>query len=141
MSFHSYSCECSESKLKELDKQSYEWSDLVIIGDIIKTGTKYQVQINEVLKGKITISRIEGMTEGENDVFDTCTFYPHVKGKYLLYLKEVVINGKTSYYSSTCLGSRMLNFESSPVSLIMENSLDQLIDETSEWIKELRNRK
>lgn len=138
ISVHSFACECLEYKLAELDKVSYEWSDLIIIGNIINTGSNYQIEINEVLKGKITNGVIEGLTIGENEVFNNCTFNPRTKGEYLLYLKMVVINGKTFYYSSECLGSRLLNLEYKPVSLNTEKSTAQLIDETMEWINELR---
>jgi len=137
----SFACECPEYKLSELDKESYEWSNLIIIGNIIKTGTNYQVEINEVLKGKITNGKIEGLTIGENEVFNNCTFYPKVTGEYLLYLKIVVIDGKTYYYSSECLGSRLLNLEYKPISLNTEKSKTQLIDETLQWIDELRKEK
>ena len=32
------------SCLKELDKQSYEWTDVVLIGNISSIGNKYQVE-------------------------------------------------------------------------------------------------
>ena len=138
---HSFACECPEYNLKDLDYQSYEWSDLIIIGNIIKTGTNYKIDVKEVLKGKTTTDIIEGMTIGENEVLNNCTFYPRTKGEYLLYLKMVLIDGETYFYSSECLGSRLLNLEYIPVSLNTEKSKSQLIDETMEWIIELRKGK
>ena len=131
-------CECPEYSLKELDKQSYEWSDVVLIGNISSIGNKYQVEIEEILKGKITNRIIEGLTIGENEVFSNCTFYPRKEGKYLLYFKMIVNNGKIYYFASECLGSRLLNFEHSPVSLYTEKSKAELIEETKKWINELR---
>ena len=141
LSVHSFACECPEYKLIELDKQSYEWSDLIIIGKIIKIGTNYQVEVNEVLKGEIINGKLDGLTMGENEVFNNCTFYPRTKGEYLLYLKMVIIDGKTYYYSSECLGSRLLTLEYKQASLNTKKSKVQLIDETKKWIKELRKRK
>ena len=136
-----FACECPEHSLKELDKQSYEWSDVVVIGNISSIGKKYQVEIEETLKGKITDIIIEGLTIDENEVFTNCTFYPRKEGKYLLYFKMIVIDGKTYYYASECLGSRLLNFEHSPVSLDTEKSKTELIEETNNWINELRIKK
>lgn len=140
ISVNSFACECSEYNLKELDIKSYEWSDLIIIANIKNEGTNYKIDVKEVLKGKITNDTIVGLTIGENIVFNNCTFYPRTKGEYLLYLKTVVIDSKTYYYSSECLGSRLLNLEYKPVALNTEKSKAELIDETILWISELQKR-
>lgn len=138
LSIKAFACECPEYKLKELDRESYDWSDVVLIGNISETGVEYQIEIKEILKGKIIGNKIEGLTIGNNEVFNNCTFYPRKKGEYLLYLKMIEIEGKIYYYSSECLGSRLLNFEFKPVSLGTEKSKNELIDETNKWIEELR---
>jgi YHS domain-containing protein len=136
-----FACECPEYNLKELDTESYEWSDIVLIGNISNTGTKYQIEIKESLKGKITDNTIQGLIISKSEVFNTCTFYPRKKGEYLFYLKIIVIDGKTYYYSSECLGSRLLNFENQPVSLLTNKTKEELIKETEIWIEELRKSK
>ena len=136
-----FACECPEYNLEELDKVSYEWSDVILIGEIIKTGTDYQIKVIEILKGKIDESIIIGKTMGDSAEYNTCTFYPNRKGEYLLYLKKRVINGMTYYYSSECLGSRLLNLDYSPVSLDTEKSKAEIISETNKWINKLRKEK
>lgn len=135
----SIACECPEYNLEELDKVSYEWSDVILIGEIIKTGTDFEIKVTEVLKGKIVEKIIIGKTIGDSEEFNNCTFYPSRKGEYLLYLKKIVINGMTYYYSSECLGSRLLNLDYSPVSLDTRKSKEEIIAETNKWINKLRN--
>ena len=141
LSSKTFACECPEYNLKDLDRESYKWSDVVLIGNISQTGAKYQIEIKETLKGKITDKIIEGLTVGKSEVFSNCTFSPRKKGEYLLYLKKVMIDGKTYYYSSECLGSRLVNFEYVLFSLNTEKSKAELIEETNKWINELRKRK
>lgn len=136
-----FACECPEYNLKELDKISYEWSDVVLVGEIKRTGTNYEVNVKEILKGTLDENIITGRTTGDDEVFNTCTFYPPGKGEYLLYLKKIIIEGRTFYYSSQCLGSRLLNLEYSPVSLYTEKSKSEIIAETYEWINKLREEK
>lgn len=141
LSAKTFACECPEYNLEELDKVSYEWSDVILIGEIIKTGTDYQIKVIEVLKWKIDEEIITGKTIGDSEEFNNCTFYPNRKGEYLLYLKKIVINGMTYYYSSECLGSRLLNLDYSPVSLDTEKSKAEIISETNKWINKLRKEK
>lgn len=72
----SFACECPEYELKKLDNQSYEWSDLIIIGKVIKTGTNYQIEVIEVLKGKTETHLILGIITTEDEVIDSCSFFP-----------------------------------------------------------------
>ncbi len=134
-------CECPEYNLEKLDKVSYEWSDVILIGEIIKTGIDYKIMVIEDLKGKMNEKIIVGKTIGDTLEFDTCTFCPNRKGEYLLYLKKIVINGIVYYYSSECLGSRLLNLEYSPVSLDTKKSKEEIISETNNWINKLRKEK
>ena len=83
LSFNSIACECPEYALRELDNESYEWSDLVIMGNVIKTGTNYQIEVTEVLKGYIEDEVIYGTTITEDGLFDGCSFFPRDKGEYL----------------------------------------------------------
>lgn len=137
----SIACECPEYNLENLDKVSYEWSDVILIGEIIKTGTDFKIKVTEVLKGKIVANIIIGKTIGDSEEFNNCTFYPNRKGEYLLYLKKIVINGMICYYSSECLGSRLLNLDYSPVSLDTRKSKEEIIAETNKWISKLRKEK
>lgn len=141
LSFHSIACECPEYALRELDNESYEWSDLIVIGLVIKTGTNYQIEVTEVLKGKTETDIILGTTTTEDGVFDGCSFFPSDKGEYLFYLKRTLINGKPFYMNSQCLGTRPLNFDSYPIPLQTDKSKSELIIETESWIDELRKRK
>ncbi len=136
-----FACECPEYNLEKLDKESYEWSHVILIGEIINTGTEYEIKVIELLKGKIDENIIIGKTIGDNEEFNTCTFYPNRKGEYLLYLKKTIIKGVTYYYSSQCLGSRLLNLDYTPVSLITEKSKTEIISETNKWINILREKK
>jgi hypothetical protein len=140
-SFNSTACECPIYELRELDNESYEWSDIVIIGNVIKTGTNYQIEVKEVLKGDINNEVIYGTTITEDDLFDGCSFFPRDKGEYLFYLKPTLKNGRTFYLYSQCLGTRKLNFDSMPFSLRTDKSKSELIKETENWINELRKRK
>lgn len=137
----SFACECPEYGLKELDNESYEWSDLIVIGKIIKTGTSYQVEISEVLKGNVKDKIIYGTIATEDGLFDDCSFFPNTKGEYLLYLKQTTKKGKPFYLYSQCLGTRPLNFNSFPISLRTDKSKPELIAETESWIDEMRIRK
>ena len=140
-SLNAIACECSEYGLKELDNESYEWSDLVVIGNVIKTGTNYQIEVTEVLKGKAENKIILGTITTEDGVFDGCSFFPHNKGEYLFYLKRTMKNGKPFYMYSQCLGTRLLNFDSYPIPLRTDKTKLELIAETESWINELRKRK
>jgi hypothetical protein len=137
----SIACECPMYNLKKLDNVSYEWSDIILIGEIIKTGTEYQIKVVEVLKGEIDKNLIIGKTIGDNEEFNNCTFYPDRKGEYLLYLKKTIISETTYYYTSQCLGSRLLNLDYNPVSLYTEKNKTEIISETNKWIDKLREEK
>jgi hypothetical protein len=141
LSLNSIACECPEYGLKELDNESYEWSDLVVIGNVIKTGTNYQIEVTEVLKGKAENNIILGTITTEDGVFDGCSFFPDNKGEYLFYLKRTMKNGKPFYMYSQCLGTRLLNFDSYPIPLRTDKTKLELIAETESWINELRKRK
>ena len=141
ISFKSIACECPLYGLRELDNESYEWSDLVIIGNVIETGTNYQIEVTEILKGDLEDEVIYGTTITEDGLFDGCSFFPQDKGKYLFYLKPTEKNGQTFYLYSQCLGTRQLNFDSLPIPLRTDKSKSELITETKDWIEELRKRK
>lgn len=79
-----------------MDNDSYEWSDLVIIGNVIKTGINHQIEVTEILKGKIETEIIYGTTTVEDEVLDGCSFSPRDKGEYLFYLQKIMKNGKSS---------------------------------------------
>lgn len=140
MTIKSFACECPEYELKKLDNQSYEWSDLIIIGKVIKTGTNYQIEVIEVLKGKTETHLILGTITTEDEVIDSCSFFPTEKGEYLFYLNPTKKNGRTYYTYSQCLGTRQLNFNSLPISLRTDTSKSELIVETKNWINELRKK-
>lgn len=137
----SFACECPEYDLKDLDIESYKWSDLVIIGNVIKTGMNYQIEVTEVLKGNLEDEVIYGTTITEDGLFDSCSFFPRQKGKYLFYLKTTEKKGRTFYLYSQCLGTRQLNFGFSPIPLRTDKSKSELIVETENWVSELRKRK
>ena len=140
VSIQAFSCECPEYNLHEFDSQSYEWSDVVLTGEIVQTGEEYQIKVIEVFKGKVENKALFVLTTGDEEVL-ICTFYPHRKGEYLLYLKKTAINGKPFYYSMECMGSRLLNSEYLPVSLATEKSKKEISQETSNWIEKLRRKK
>ena len=140
ISINSLACECAEYNLKELDNESYEWSDLVIIGEAIKTGKQYEIKVTEILKGNVEGQIINGTVVTEDDEFDGCSFFPRNKGEYLFYLKKTIKNGQPFYLYSQCLGTRQLNFETYPISLSTDKTKSELIAETEEWIEELRKR-
>ncbi|WP_299762528.1 hypothetical protein [uncultured Pontibacter sp.] len=139
VSIQAFACECPELTLQELDKESYEWSEVVLTGTLTKAGKRYKVIVSEVLKGEVEGSILFGLTEGDEEIF-VCTFFPHIEGEYLLYLKKTTIGKKTYYYSYACLGSRSLNMEDIPVALRTEESKEKLIKETKAWIAELRRK-
>ena len=135
-----YSCECEEyNSLKELDSISYEWSDVVLVGNIFKIGTEYKIKVTEVLKGKIDNDTINGYTVGEEEVFNDCTFSPYLKGMYLLYFKKLQIKNGVVYYASQCLGSRSLDMKVCPVFSGNANER-QAIQETKLWLNEMRTK-
>jgi hypothetical protein len=135
------SCECPEYwQLRLLDSLSYEGSDVVLVGRIIKIGSEYKIKVIEILKGFTKDAMIIGLSVGNDAVFNTCSFSPSRRDEYLLYLNRKVINGRTIYYSSMCSGSRSLNFEDFPVSLVSGKRKDVLINETNDWIKELKSK-
>ena len=141
LSFNSFACECPEYELRELDNESYEWSDIVVIGSVIKTGANYQIEVTEVLKGKTDTDIILGTITTEDGKFDGCSFFPNNKGDYLFYLKRTMKNGRTFYLYSQCLGTRPLNFDTYPIPLLTDKSKSELITETEKWIDKLRTRK
>ncbi len=141
-SINSFACECSLSvDLRILDKESYEYSDIVLIGDVVKTGANYRIKVIEVLKGNVENSIISGTLIDEEGMIDSCSYFPSEKGKYLFYLNEIVKNEETFYLYSQCGGTRKLNLDIRPLSLISEKSKTELIAETENWIDELRKRK
>ncbi len=140
ISLQSFACECGEYKLRELDSLSYESSDLVIIGNVIKTGINYQIEIIEVLKGTVQKEIIYGLVVSKDGYVNSCTSYPDKKGKYLFYLNRVEENG-IFYEYSQCSGTRKLDFSTVVVSLDTNKTKKELIAETEKWIDELRKRK
>jgi hypothetical protein len=141
ISLKSLACECPEYDLKELDNESYEWSDLVLIGEVIKTGTNFQIKVTETLKGNVEEQIINGTTITEDGIFDGCSFFPNEKGEYLFYLKKTQKNGQAFYLYSQCLGTRRTDFESVVIPLHSDKTKAELIAATEKWIEELRKRK
>lgn len=141
ISFQTFACECPEYELNELDNESYKWSDLIVIGNVIKTGMNYKISVTETLKGEIENQIIYGTTVSTGELIDTCSFFPKDKGKYLLYLKRTERYGQPFYLYSQCLGTRLLSLDSYPISLMTDKSKSELVAETENWIKKLRNRK
>jgi hypothetical protein len=131
ISLKSFACECPEYDLQKLDSESYEWSDLVLIGEVIKTGTNFQIKVTETLKGKVT----------EDGLLGGCSFFPNEKGEYLFYLKETKKNGKSFYLYSQCLGTRRMDFENDVIPLRTNKTKAELIVATEKYIEELRKRK
>ena len=140
ISINSFACECPEYDLSELDIKSYEWSDLVIIGELIKTGANYQIKVREILKGEAKDKIINGTTITEDGVFDGCSMFPKEKGEYLFYLKKTQKNGKTYYLYSQCLGTRRLDFKTVVIPLKTNKTKSELIAQTERWIGELREK-
>jgi hypothetical protein len=140
-SFNSFACECLEYNLKELDNISYEASDLIVIGNVVKTGANYQIEVIEVLNGNIREKLIYGTTISEDGIIESCSSVPFDKGKYLFYLNRTEKNGQPFYLYSGCLGTRKLNLDFYPVSLKTEKSKTELITDTQNWINELRKKK
>lgn|GEM_PF-3083621 len=140
ISIKSFACECPEYELRELDSLSYEWSDLVIIGNVIKTGTNFQIQVTEILKGIVSEKIIYGTTIAKDGLDDGCSFSPNQKGEYIFYLKKTEKNGQPFYLYSQCLGTRPLNFDFYPIPLRTDKSKSELIAATENWIDELRNK-
>ena len=134
-------CECPEYDLKTLDKVSYEMSDVVIIGVVVKTGTNFKIVVVELLKGTIKSDTLDGTVYESDDAINSCSFFPRDKGKYLFYLNRVILKGKTYYQYSECLGTRMLNMAVYPVSLHTEKTKKELIIDTNLWIDEMRRKK
>ena len=137
---NSFACECPEYDLKELDNESFDWSDLVVIGEVIKIGKNYQVEINEILKGKFEERIINGTIVSGNGEFEGCSSFPSEKGKYLLYLKKIQIKGKIFYLYSECLGTRRLDLETVVIPLRTDKTKSELIVATEKWIEELRRK-
>ena len=135
-----YACECGEYDLTELDERSYEYSDVVLIGEVIKTGINYRIRVKEVLKGKVETSIILG-TIYKNGGYNTCTGIPRRLGEYLFYLEKFTEKRQTLYRYSSCLGSRLLNFEAVVIPLRTNKKKSELIDQTNQWIRKLRKEK
>jgi hypothetical protein len=141
ISLKSFACECPEYDLQKLDSESYEWSDLVLIGEVIKTGTNFQIKVTETLKGKVEERIINGTTVTEDGLLGGCSFFPNEKGEYLFYLKETKKNGKSFYLYSQCLGTRRMDFENDVIPLRTNKTKAELIVATEKYIEELRKRK
>ncbi|MUP46063.1 hypothetical protein E0K83_09940 [Gramella sp. BOM4] len=141
LAFKSAACECPEYRLRELDNESYNWSDVIVIGDVVKTGRNYKIRVRELLKGNTKSSVLNGTIIGEDEIFNSCTDHPNEKGKYLFYLKQIQKNAKTYYLYSQCLGTRRLDFGSVIIPLRTDKSKSDLIGETADWIEEMRRRK
>ena len=138
---NSFACECPNSELSELDETSYQSSDLIVIGEVIKTGTNYEIKMVELLKGNTNEKIIFGTTTDENGYTNSCIDVPFKKGKYLFYLEQVQKHGKIFYTYSICSGTRLLNMETIPISLSTNKTKSQLIADTESWINELRKRR
>lgn len=134
-------CECPQYELDILDEKSYEFSDLIIIGEVIKTGSDYKIKVIEVLKGNITEQIINGTITDEKEYINSCLSLPKIKGKYLFYLNEIKKKDKKFYTYSSCSGTRLLDMSSLPVSLSSNKTKSELVKETENWIKILRDRR
>jgi len=141
ISIVSIACECPEYDLKTLDKESYEWSDVIVIGEVIKTGANYKIIVTELIKGKTESDTLLGTIYESDGVINSCLFFPNQKGKYLFYLNKIKLNGKTYFQYSQCLGTRMLNMETYPISLETKKTKEELIEETKLWIEAMKRKK
>lgn len=135
-----FACDCGIYDLKQIDGRSYKYSDLIIIGNVIKTGENYKIKIIEILKGNCTKRTIKGTITNEKGYTNSCFTTPRTKGKYIFYLNE--IKNRKGYYSySSCSGSRPLDMSIYPISLESNKSKSELISETNNWIDSLRLKK
>ncbi|KAA5536042.1 hypothetical protein [Paenimyroides baculatum] len=132
-----FACDCGESDLKKIDERSYKYSDLIIIGDVVKTGENYKIKVIEVLKGEEKDKIIRGTVTDERGYTNSCFTIPREKGRYIFYLNEIK-KGKYFYSYSSCSGSRPLNMSVYPISLKTKMDKSELISETNNWIEILR---
>lgn len=130
-----FGCDCGDLDLRSLDERSYKYSDLVIIGDVIKTGENYKIKIVEVLRGEKKGTIIKGTITDEKGYTNSCFTIPREKGRYIFYLNEIK---KKKYSYSSCSASRPLNMSVYPISLKTEKNKSELISETNNWIQTLR---
>ena len=76
-----FPCICGQISLKKLQQNSYENSELILIGDVIEadqTNGTYTLQIVELLKGKYRSVTIQGKT------INSCSGFPE-KGRWIIY--------------------------------------------------------
>lgn len=132
-----FACDCGERELNEIDNSSYKYSDLIIIGDVIKTGEHYKIKVIEILKGNVVGKTIKGTISDDKGFTNSCFDIPRNKERYIFYLKEIIKDKKLYSYSS-CSGSRPLNMSIYPISLKTKKNKHELIIETNNWIDSLR---
>ena len=135
----SYSCECPETSLNQLDSLSYSQYDLVIIGEVIKTGINYEIVVKEVFKGQTDSDTLKGTIYLNSEKEESsCTSIFHKNGNYLLYLDKKKINNKTYCYTDECNASRSLDTTVLPFVLDWQKPKGELLQYTNDWIEQLR---
>ena len=131
-----FACDCPEYGMSELDKISFENNKVVLIGTIITIREDlYEIEIKQVLKGKVENKKILGVYSPRQGLKSSCSLYPKYKTDFLLYLTPIQFDNQTYYYASQCSGNRSLDLRQKPIANYESDK--QLKDWTEVWIDQL----
>jgi len=129
-----FACNCkSFGSLESLRKISYEYSDIIFLGEMVNYDTSnltYSFVIKDLFKGQFLSDTIEG------NAFTSCSSFPNVSGSWIVYAK---LDDRSNHIDiSQCLASRSyqnpfcLGCYTPPIPL----ALDEVIDEA--YLKRLK---
>ncbi|WP_418510580.1 hypothetical protein [Corallibacter sp.] len=134
-----FACDCPEYQISEIDSISFDKNEIVLIGKIIIIQEDlYEIEIKEVLKGKVENKKIIGVFSLRQGFRSSCSFYPKYKTDFLLYLTPVLFDNQIYYYASQCSGSRSLDQKQKPVASYESDK--HLKDWTEEWLEQMKNK-
>lgn len=148
LAFKALSCECVEYTLEDLDSVSYSYDEIILIGDVIEDGSNFKIVVSEILKGDVYSDTLNGtpkmklIVEEDTIIGETsCSGRFYNKGRYLIYLNEIIIENNRLYSLGSCSATRSLDMEYLPFCLDYYSDKSKLLNYTNQWIEELRRLK
>jgi hypothetical protein len=111
ISYQAIACSCSLTSIKEVRDYSIKNSDLIFIGEIIKTDTinsEYSIRVIEVFKGVLK-DMVIGSPKQDSTHYSSCSFWPNSYwgDQFIFYANYV--KGTNKIFVDQCSATRSIS--------------------------------
>ena len=131
-----FACDCvTYFTVQETDQNSLENSDLVFLGEVLKTGKDFVITVKEVFKGSLITDTLRG---SQDNLRSNCVFYPSKTGLYLIYGN---MSDQQILELNQCAATRSVDLTDHTYVVNMESGSESIIKHTRSWIDHLRMQK